>query len=58
MYWIAALCFLIVGVAGIVFGLLDNTGFIAAGAAFIALSSAFLVLALNARRSAQDSKDG
>lgn len=52
------LCFLIVGVAGVGFGLLDNSGLIGAGAASTALSGAFLALVLSARRSEQSPGDG
>lgn len=53
MYLIAALCFLIAGVVGFV----GDAGVDAANAAFIVLGVAFVVLALNIRRSEQGSND-
>jgi uncharacterized membrane protein YtjA (UPF0391 family) len=54
MYLIAALSFLIAGVVGFV----GDTGANVANTAFIVLCVAFVVLALNVRRSERGSDDG
>ena len=46
MYFVAAWCFLVAGVVG----LIADTEARSAGAAFVVLSVAFAVLALNARK--------
>ncbi len=53
MYLIAALCFLIAGVAGFI----GDTEANAAGAAFIVLCIVFAVLALNVRQSGRGPGD-